>query len=393
MDLRFQEATRADDPELRRLLRENPMPGGLVLTYEREPDYFLGCDTLGSPCQVITARQAETGRLAGVLCRSVRRLYVNGEATDVGYISQLRIAPEYQGRWLLLRGGRLWQGLHADGRVRAYLCTITEENREARGVLVEHPRRYLPAVREVDRVATLALILRRRGGGAAGAGGLPPVAGVGGSPAVAGVGGLPPGWTVRWATPRDLGDIVAFLGRHGPEKQFFPAYTEADFAGGDLLRSFRPEDFVTVRSASGEVAACMGLWDQSGYKQTVVRGYRGWLRQARPLYNALARVTGLQPLPEPGLPIRNVYGSFICVAGNSPDIFRVMLRAACAEAARRGYGYLTLGLTARDPLLPAARRFLHIPYYSRLYTVCWEDGVGFHEGLDHRIPYVEIAAL
>ena len=34
-------ATPADEAFLRRLLRDNPMPGSISLTYEREPDYFF----------------------------------------------------------------------------------------------------------------------------------------------------------------------------------------------------------------------------------------------------------------------------------------------------------------------------------------------------------------
>jgi hypothetical protein len=52
-----------------------------------------------------------------------------------------------------------------------------------------------------------------------------------------------------------------------------------------------------------------------------------------------------------------------------------------------------VGLSTRDPLLSIARKYAHIPYYSRLYSVCWQNEASFHEKLDQRIPYVEIATL
>jgi len=71
----------------------------------------------------------------------------------------------------------------------------------------------------------------------------------------------------------------------------------------------------------------------------------------------------------------------------------VLLRCVYTLAAERGYAYLMVGLSALDPLLQVASQYAHIPYYSRLYTVCWEDEVSFHEKLDQRVPYLEIAAL
>src|SRR4051794_19024058 len=40
-DARFDVATPADDAEIRRVLRENPMPGAIRLSLEREPDAQL----------------------------------------------------------------------------------------------------------------------------------------------------------------------------------------------------------------------------------------------------------------------------------------------------------------------------------------------------------------
>jgi hypothetical protein len=47
----------------------------------------------------------------------------------------------------------------------------------------------------------------------------------------------------------------------------------------------------------------------------------------------------------------------------------------------------------RDPPLPVARRFLHLSHESQLYSVEYGEQGGFHERLDDRVPYVELAAL
>ena len=368
MDVTFDLATAADDAAIRRILRTNPLPGGVTVTYEREPDYFLGCGTMGHSWEVVVARRQADGEVVGFGCRAIRPLFVNGQMEQIGYLSQLRVDRPFRGNWLPSRGFRFLHRLHMDRPAPAYLASITEENTEARGILVDHPRRHFPAFCEVDRLHTLALIVR--------------------SPRA-----LPAGpYDIARGSPADLTAIIAFLREHGAAKQFFPAYEADDFGGGSATRGFRVDDFIVARTG-GAIVGVLGLWDQSAYKQTVVQAYRGFLRGARPLYNAGARLMGAQPLPGVGQAISSIYASFVCIAGNDPDIFRVLLRSVYNLAARRGYAYLIVGLSVRDPLLAIARRYAHITYRSRLYLVCWQDGEGFHERLDNRIPYVDVATL
>jgi len=368
MEFSIELAAPDDDPAIRRLLATNPIPGSVAVTYEREPDYFLGCRTMGRFCQVGVARHRPSGQIAAVGCRATRPRFVNGRPEEVGYLGQLRVDARFRGRWLVSSAMRFLRQLHADGRVTGYLATIIEGNHVASGVLVHRPRRHFPTFREVERLCTLALILRTP----------KPVAQ---SP-----------YKMRRASDGDLGAIVSFLRIHSAAKQFFPVYEEDDFRESSVTLGFRVQDLFLAHHKN-ELVGVIGLWDQSSYKQTVIWEYSGYLRWGRPLYSAGAGLAGAQRLPSPGQPIHFAYASFICVADNDPQIFGVLLRHAYNLAAERRYAFLMVGLAVRDPLLSVARRYAHLTYHSRLYTVCWEEGGLFHERLDNRIPYVEIAAL
>jgi hypothetical protein len=137
----------------------------------------------------------------------------------------------------------------------------------------------------------------------------------------------------------------------------------------------------------------LGLWDQSAYKQSVVQSYAKSLRRLRPFYNLAARAVGIQPLPGVGEHIRSAYASFCCVADDNPTIFGALLQQVTQLAAKRGLAYLMIGLADRDPLLPVACKYPHIAYHSRLYVASWQEGHGFCDRLDDRVPYIEIAAL
>lgn len=369
MSFRFELATPADEGAIRRLLAENPVPGHISIRYEREPDYFLGCDTMGPFWQLLVARHEPSGALAGIACRATRPLFVNGRVEEVGYLSQLRVAEPFRGRWLLSRGFHRLRELHEDGRVRGYLATIIAANREAQGLLVQHPRRHFPAFRAVGGLVTLALPLRR------------------GRTAR-----FPGGLALHWGDELPLGDIVAFWQREGARRQFFPCYSEADFQGSPLTRDFALAD-LAVACRGSQIVGVMGLWSQGAYKQSIVHGYQGALGWARPLLNLGLRALRLPALPAPGEPLPFAYASFTCIAQDDPVIFRALLDALYTRAAQRGHTFLMLGLSERAPLLPLARRYPHVPYHSYLYTVCWEEGAAFHDELDTRIPYVELASL
>ena len=373
MNFSFQLATDRDDADLRHLLATNAMPGRITMTFEREPNYFVGCETMGRSWQVLIGRHQPSGEVAAVLCRATQPRFVNGQIVEIGYLGQLRVAEKYRGRWVLLHGIAALRELDADGRVSTYLVAISDENRIARGILVDHPRSQFPAMREIGRIYTLGIILSKP-------------------------------WTtlslfhrsrssaqVERGSLARLGEIVAYLGHQGAHRQFFPVYEKTSLSG-PATRGFQVEDLLIARQA-GEIRGVLGLWDQSGYKQSVVQSYDKSLRRIRPLYNLAARAVGVQSLPAPGDHILSAYASFICVTDDDPHIFALLLGRAYRLATERGYAYLMLGLVERDPLLPTARRYPHISYHSSLYTACWQGARALNAALDDRVPYIEIAAL
>lgn len=368
MDFSFELAQPADDPYLRHLLASSIMPGRLAVTFEREPNYFLGCGTMGRFWQIIIARHIPSSEIAAVLCRGIRPYFVNGYPQDVGYIGQIRVAQKYRGQQLLRHGLEYFRTLHADGRSPAYWGVISEENTIARKVLVEQPYTGFPTARQLARIYTLGIILSRP---------------------------FPVHSTniqIEGGSIASLPEIIAFLRQHGAQRQLFPAYDKSDFNGGAATLGFDINDFLIARR-NDQIVGMLGLWDQANYKQTTVRGYAHSLALLRPLYNLGAHLLGAQPMPGAGKHILSAYASFICIAGNDPAVFAALLRGVYNLAAERHYAHLMLGLAETDPLLPIARQYLHISYHSRLYMAGWAEASDFLAGLDSRPPYIEIAML
>jgi hypothetical protein len=357
-------ATPADEPDIRALVGSVAMPGDVAVRFAREPDYFCGTTIMGDPCDVLVGRRMPDGALAGIACRAERQAFVSGVESPLGYIGQIRIAEEFRGRWLVPRGARFMRELSPPGLL--YFGVIARENPRAAGALVGvRPPAGIRAVR-VSGITTCAIVLRRRRAVRA------------------------PGVTVRPASAETLPDVVAFLRAEGARRQFFPAYTLGDFTGGTALRGLVAEDVLVARRTD-RIVGVIAVWDQSAYKQDVVAAYGPALRRARPLYDLAARAVGARPLTPPGEAIPLAFAACVCVADDDPDVMRMLVSAATRAAYEGGKAYLMVGLADADPLLAAARAFVHFTYRSDLYALSFDDDPAAR--LDGRVPYIEIATL
>lgn len=357
-------ATAADDASIRGLLQREPLPGRLSISFEREPNFSLGCEATGDNPVVLVARDVETNATVGVACRSEREAFVNSKPMRLGYLGQLRVDQRYRGRWLVSRGYSMLKRLHESDPIPAYLAAVTSDNREAAGVLIDKPRKRFPAFHAVANYSTLAIPVGRSNKEA----------------------------DIAAATVDDVPTIIRFLQRHGPRRQFFPVWTVERLLGLVGRLGLQVED-IRIARTDGRITGVMGLWDQSSYKQNVVRAYSGWMRLAALAGGVFAPLLRRPRLPKVGKTIRSGYATFVCVAEDDKTIFGELLSATLETARAKQLDYLLLGLDERDPLLTTALQRPHVLYRSRLYLAEWPSEDPVYEQLDQRPSYVEIATL
>ena len=369
----FEPAGPEHDTDLRRLMAANDMEGEIAVSFRREPCYFHASAVQGGFYQVFAARDRESGQVIGVATRAVRPGFLNGQLTNVGYLADLRLDPDYRGGLLVAHAYRYFRELHTDGRAALYFTVIAEGNRRALETIATG-RGGLPPYHDVGRLLSPAVNLLR---------GRPPLEGdveiVRGSEAL-------------------IPEIVACLNRNHARRQFAPAWQVEQFTTqhtpGEYphVRDLRASDFY-VAFRDGRVIGVLARWDQSGYKQTVVTGYHGRMRLLRPLVNLAAPLIGCARFPPPGEPLRSFYASCIAVDGNDLSVFRALLRRLYNDHVGTGYAYFLVGLHEHDPLAAALDDYRLTPFAGRLFIVHWPDGEERFRGLDGRVPYVELAML
>jgi hypothetical protein len=368
--LTFEFASERHDAELRRLLRDTPMPGAITVSMEREPDFFLGATVEGDQHDTVVAGLEGEERLVGLGTRSVHRAFVDGEPRRLGYLGQVRVEPGFRrGMSVLKKGFAMLRQKHDADDVPFYTTTIIEDNVAARRVLTKGWRAF-PTYREWERIVTLVLPLWRHR------------AEIHSSR-----------FALREGREDDLPGIEACMRKNWSCYQFAPALTADDLACPERTRGLAPGDF-TLALRGGNVVGCVALWDQRAFKQTVVRGYERALGLLRPVVNLAAPFAGIPRLPAPGSALDFAYLALLCAYDKDPELMLALVIRACNRALERGLSYVSVGLAARHPHLPLLRRtFRHREYPSVLYIVHWPDGAGAVERLDRRIPHLEIAML
>lgn len=335
-------ATTADEAELRALLRRVVMPGAVRVAFTREPRYAAGDGIAGGDDFTVVARR--DGRVVGLGRLAVRRHYRNGEVQRIGYLGELRTAPETPERPRAIRDGfaRLAE-VTAGARLDACFTSIATDNVRARRVLENGGRFGLPLYRPLADLVTL-------------------VAPVPSGTSTAGHA------AARRGGDTDREELAAFL-RHGAREAHL-TLTWDDALWAALARhGVTPADFCIVYR-QGRIVSAAAVWDQRPFRQTVVDGYDAFLRLTRPLVNAVQALRGLPLLPPPGTVLPQ--GMVLGATASDDWAWSALWDALRARAAALGISWLACSADRRAPELPSLRRLLRPrEYHTRIYDVAW----------------------
>lgn len=351
-------ATHSDDADIRRLLRENPLGGRYSIAFEREPSAF----TPGAEQDFVLARDRESGEAIGLYEHLVWPAFVNGEVRRLPYLGALRIARSHRNRISILRRGfatiRDW--FCGPGLFPAALTSIMADNGPAMRILTAGLK-GLPTYLPIGPFSTFVI----RPVGAR----------------------LNP--NVAAATRDDLPALADLLLRQNARFQFGQHWT-ADRLQNLAAQGLPLDRFLLFRSA-GRLAGCIALWDQSGHKQSIVRGYPPMINAIRPLANLAAPLLGLPPLPAIGERIDYVTLSHLAVEGDDPAIFVALVRSALGMAKQLGFASAAMGLSPERTLHEVLRsRCRAIDYRAMLYLVHWPDAAAAAAEATGPIPHPEV---
>lgn len=340
-------ATVDDGAAMCDLFARVPMETELALSIRRDPDFsaLLRLQSDDWECWVAE----EEGRVQAMASLVFRDGYLGGELRRVGYLGDLRLSPDVQGRHLLNRvyGPTLAESARARGCAASLTAVIASNERALRALTVQNRRqrampRYTP-LRDF-RIRNVHLALPRFPQGSA--------------------------FRVRRATEADIPALAAFLDADARRRPFGQPMPEAELRR--RLREWpglRIDSFYLAENASGELVGCLALWDAAPVKRTIVAAYRGGMRRVKMGYDLAARLLRFPRLPDPGQELRYLYATHQAVPSRDPAVLRALLERAYADHRRSGYVLLSFFAPEGDPLDPAFRGFQFTDLPARLFVV------------------------
>jgi len=355
-------ASLSDDDELREIVSKTYMKGEISLSFESEPSFFNSIAILGESQEVLIIRDLENEKIIGFMIKSIKNVFINGHPKKVRYLSSLRLLEEYRRGRLMHQGFKYLKSFIDDSNMINF-TTIIEDNIFARDMLTSS-RAGLPNYLPIGKMKTFI---------------------------------IKPTSRVRYKSKTNikiekgiskfsLKEIINFLNKEGSKKDFFPVYTEEIF-NKSQLRDFDINNLYIAHNET-EILGVVGVWDQTRFKQTVVKALSNKYKLLKPFNNYILSPMCNYPLISNPGKIRSFYINLIAIKDNNPDIFSLLIDKISLDNSNYGYNYFIIGLSEDDNLCLGLKNFRSLTYDSILYLVDYKRTVPLT-----RTPYLEISRL
>jgi predicted N-acetyltransferase YhbS len=352
----IREANAADNEALLALTRATPMEGTISLRIDRDPDFFALLRLRGAGRVFVAARGRQ---VVGCITAALRTVYVGGVPETIAYVGDMKVHPRFSGSRVALR---LIQALEADLRLAEIdICfsVVADGNRRALPLL--EGRLGIPRWTPLGRFLVDELLptpFRKRS----------------------------EDYRIETAQPADLPAITELLDHFHRSRQFAPHLPEKEIA--DTLSA----GGTFVARSGRQVVATLTLSDMGPMKRNVL------LNAPAPIRGSLA-VLRLATAPFPGFHVPRIGDALrllsvrhaACDDGHSAAL-QALLHRARAEAFRRRFTCLAVGLHERDPLRSLVRGIPRFTFTSLAFATSL-GGTGRLEKLADGIPFEDYALV
>ena len=323
-------ASANDGKEILRILESSAAKGSIELIYTRRPDAYESYMKESGEARVFISRDGE--RAIGTCAEVIREVYIGGEVCRVAYICGLKKDAEYGGGVGL--GARFIRDLQRDD-IDFYFCSVVAENTDARRMF-EKSRRLLEMKQTVGYKTYIL------------------------SPKVK-VKAKKHSFTFRRATENDRDRLIDFLNSEGKKKDMFPVIKSFD-----EFHNLGVEDFYLLLDGESIVATA-ALWNQTEYKQYVVKRYGRIIKLAR-IFNPFLSAFRYIKLPKENEPLDFPMLAFFLCKNDNTDNYLIFLNEIKREISKK-YGMFVFGLSDGHYARPFADKLPSISFETKLYEI------------------------
>jgi len=320
-----------DGERILEILECSPAKGSIELLYTRRPNAYISYQMESGDAEVFVVKDGE--RIIGTAAEIIRDVYIGGEERRLCYICGLKKDIHYDGT---VNWGKVFIRKLIREDIDCYFCSIISDNKSAQQ-LFEKKRLHTLNHNFLQNYTTYMLAPNFR------------------------FRTSKKGCAFRQAQNSDEHELLEFLNREGRNKDFFPVIRSiSQFSRLDI------SNFYILRDEHG-IAAVGALWNQSAYRQYIVKKYRGILNCAR-LFNPLLKLLGYIQLPKENEVLDFPMLSFFISRDDDEGFSKAFLNNI-ARVIRKRYGMVVIGASEHSHMNGILKKLRSISFDSRIYTI------------------------
>lgn len=337
---------RKDNEEIKKIMASGSFRGGIEVQYLRGDDPFDSFQREGDAF-IYILREKEYGEAIGMGGCIVRPALVNGKVKRAGYLTGLKIIPEYQHRVLCIP--EIYNFLHEETKeyVDFYYSSILEENTAAL-LLLEKRHRNMPEYRFLDS------------------------------------------YTVYFCKTGNfritnfkvekciLAQAEEFYTREARKYNLtYPSIKDSDLKNAEFYGIYENSQLLGVGY----------LFNQQEYKEYVIKSYSG-------IYKYISKIP-TRLLKYPSFPKENQSADYVSmgvmVKDNSIELAYELIMQMLKNSPERDF--VMIGFLEKDSLNKVFSRIKNIKYRSRIYHVTWDKEDKTTDELKKALLKLEVAFL
>ena len=331
MNYRMIRATEQDGPEMLDIIESCPSKGLFELLYTRRPNPYLSymAESKDTDIYVIKGRSGEIVLQGACTPHSV---YINGQPKKLGYINGVRKHKDFSDKinWLEMIN-------NAKTKIECdyHYCSILQANTHAQKVF-EKKRPIIPDLNYICDYTTFIIKSKKKK--------------IKDSP-----------YTFRKADTADEAAIIDFLHEYGHNYDLFPHISKiSEFYG------LNTQDFYLLENDSKILCLC-ALWEQSSYKQYIVKKYNGILNLLSKIPD-LPKLFGYIPLPKTDEVLRFPTLTFFTAKNNKKEYYKTMM-LHIENVICKNYKMFLIGLAEDNEKFEIFAKRKNLRFTSRLYLI------------------------
>ena len=345
-------ATEKDGKEMLELIEKSPSKGSLELLYTRRPNAYTSYRDESKQSEIYIVRDKE-GKIAFQVTAIVHEYYIEDKVIPIAYVGGLRKNPDFKGN---LHWTELLYKLDKESRsYHDYYCSILNANTHAKDVLTKKRENWPNFEKLCDYTTNIFnsnIVMKKKWDNIE--------------------------YRIEKVSNNNLNKVYEFIHKEGSKYNFFPKIKD--------LKEFKDLDIEDcyVMLENEEIVAFTALWNQTSFKQYIVKKYHFPMNILKKL-NFLTTKLSYISFPKDDEPFQFEHLSFFLVKDNNINLYKAFLYKICQKEKNKSF---VIGIN--NPIIQKEiyQKIKKISFDSTIYYIYFDNKLELTKE-----PYIECALL